>query len=118
MSTNSNRITYAHLRRGDAWGSISPHGGVTMAIQADDNGNTNIGVAVCCDADRYVKALGREKAVGRLHSTSDKLAKFRHTFVGIAPSALYGILGGEVIAPEIDNELDMVLKGAGAKIHR
>jgi hypothetical protein len=114
MSGQSNRIVFAHLRRHSPEGGISPFGGITIAMK-EAEGSTELGIAVCHDADRFVKKQGRVRAEGRLHSTSYKNAKYRAT-VDASVNQVFDLLNGVTPDLELGEKLYNALRGAGAQL--
>lgn len=111
----TNKVTFAHLRRVSIFGDASPFGGVTLAMQEDGN-NVKLGIAVCHEHDRYVKAEGRIRAEGRLHSASEKNAKYRATLTNVTVQEVYSALDGDHVTPYLEAELPVILRGAGAQL--
>lgn len=111
----TNKITFAHLRRVDMWGHHSPFGGVTLAMQEAGN-DVKVGIAVCHEHDRYVKAEGRKRAEGRLHSVSEQNAKYRATLTNVTVQEVYSALDGDHVTPYLEAELPGILRGAGAQL--
>ena len=54
---------------------VAPKGGMTIAYKRLANGDTRLGVAVCCQKDHYNMKIGRIKAEGRMMSNNPKWAK-------------------------------------------
>lgn len=113
MSTN--KIVFAHLRRISMFGDKSHFGGITLAMQEDGN-DINVGIAVCHDDDRYVKAEGRNRAEGRLHSKALKNAKFRARLTNVAISEVYQAFEGKYSTPYLEEALPEMLRKAGAQL--
>jgi hypothetical protein len=116
----SGKVVFAHLRRHDPFGDLSPYGGITLAVE-DFVGGTNVGIAVCHDDDRYVKKMGRARAEGRLHSVSAEQAKYRLTIPGVTQDELMATVYGSVNphtekAEQIASSLYGALKKAGAQL--
>ena len=111
----TNKVTFAHLRRVSIFGDASPFGGVTLAMQEDGH-DINIGIAVCHEHDRYVKAEGRKRAEGRLHSKSEENAKFRARLTNVTVQEVYSALDGVHVTPYLEEELPIILRGAGAQL--
>jgi hypothetical protein len=65
------RIYHVGKRSGE-W-----HEGVmTVATEVQDDNTLRVGVAFCSPADKFVKAIGRTKAVGRMKSRSAEIIPF------------------------------------------
>jgi hypothetical protein len=84
----ADKIVFAHFRRMNDGGEVHPFGGVTIAI-AQDGDHVDVGIAVCHEGDRYVKAEGRVRAEGRLRSVSAKNSKYRARFENTPVSAIF-----------------------------
>lgn len=116
MSTN--KVTFAHLRRIDMWGHASPFGGVTLALQEDGN-DVKVGIAVCHDHDRYIKAEGRNRAAGRLHSKSAENEKFRGRLTGVTVQDVYKSVDNDYLPSTtmdvLDNTIMAMIHKAGAQ---
>ena len=111
----TNKVTFAHLRRVSMFGDASPFGGVTLAMQEDGN-DINIGIAVCHERDRYIKAEGRKRAEGRLHSKSEENAKFRARLTNVAIHEVYQAFDGNYTTPYLEEVLPEMLRKAGAQL--
>jgi hypothetical protein len=116
----SGKVVFAHLRRHDPFGGLSPYGGITLAIKDDVTG-AEVGIAVCHDDDRYVKRAGRARAEGRLHSVSADQAKYRLTLPGVSQDELMATVYGNLEAhtektEQIASSLYEALKKAGAQL--
>lgn len=111
----TNKVTFAHLRRVSIFGDASPFGGVTLAMQEDGN-NVKLGIAVCHEHDRYVKAEGRKRAEGRLHSVSEQNAKYRATLTNVTVQEVYSALDGNYSTPYLEEVLPVMLRKAGAQL--
>lgn len=62
----SNRPYFVHIRPDNV--HINPKGGVTVAIQGDEDHGFQFAAAKCHHNDNFVKRVGRDKAAGRLNS--------------------------------------------------
>lgn len=54
---------------------VTPKGGMTIAYKQLSNGDTRIGVSVCCHKDHFNMRVGRIKAEARMLSTNRKWSK-------------------------------------------
>lgn len=113
MSTN--KVIFAHLRRASPFGDASPFGGVTLAMQEDGN-DINIGIAVCHEHDRYVKAEGRKRAEGRLRSKSEENAKFRGRLTNVTVREVYQAFSDNYVTPYLEEVLPEMLRKAGSQL--
>ena len=110
----SDKITFAHIRMVNIAG-LSPFGGVTLAMQ-EEGSAVKLGVAVCHEHDRYVKAEGRNRAQGRLHSVAPAFAKFRATVPNTTVAELFRVIAGEEQNDGLEQELTNIIRGAGAPL--
>lgn len=63
---NNTRPYFIHIRPHDV--DTNPKGGVTVAIEGDEDKGYAFAVAQCHSKDNYNKRVGRAKAAGRLLS--------------------------------------------------
>lgn len=67
-NTNPNPIHYLHLRYQDKDGSVSNHGGITIAWREHENGKAlEVAMARCNLKDNFNKKIGRSIARGNLN---------------------------------------------------
>jgi hypothetical protein len=96
--------TYLYLNLGD--------GRATVAIQHNDDNTIEIGVAFCSPVDRFVKAVGRVKALERLKQKKDFYVRFdidenEKLKWQVRDLVRFIVLGKWVTALDFETELDI-----------
>jgi hypothetical protein len=111
---NTDKIVFAHIRVA-TWAGMHPYGGVTLAMHEED-GAVKLGIAVCHEHDRYVKAEGRNRARGRLHSRTQENAKFRAELPSTSVAEVFRVINGDERNDVLEQELTNILRKAGAPL--
>lgn len=113
---NQPQPLFIHLRRyNHTTMEMSPLGGVTLAAVDDGQGGVRVGLAVCHERDHFVKKEGRNRALGRMLSTSPQHEKFRAQFSDLTVDEFGELMhGNPPKRAELIPQMQAVLDRAGA----